>query len=104
MAKTRKITVTFPDQTQATRETARVYTHAVKCQITNNISWCGRPDLMEKTLKTFSWPMVGILTSDPWIEHPINAPEGFKPYCNTPQDVARNNELCESWKKMGVDN
>ena len=98
MAKTRKITVTFADLTQATRETSRVYTHAVKCKLTNNISWCGRPDLMEKTLKTFGTPVVGVLTGDPWIEHPINAPKGFKPYCNTPQDIARNNELCGGTK------
>lgn len=83
MAKTRIITVMFPDNTQATRQTARIYTHAVRSQGDKNnytISWCGRFDLMIKTKRKYKNPEVGIIVNDPWIEYPEKAPASFKAY------------------------
>ena len=83
MAKTRQIIVTFPDHTQATRQTDRIYTHAVKSKDDHNngtIRWCGRPDLMLKTKRKYKDRLVGVITWDPWIAHPIEAPKNFKPY------------------------
>lgn len=82
MTKTREIIVTFPDHTQATRQTDRIYTHAIKEADNPNsvVRWCGRPDLMFKTKRKFKNPLVGVITWDPWISHPIEAPKSFKPY------------------------
>jgi len=59
MTKTRKLTATFADGTQATRTTARTYTHVVRAfhnDIPFFLTWCGRPDLMEKQVeKAKNW-------------------------------------------------
>ena len=79
MAKTRTITATFPNGETVTRTTARTYTHVVKAFHNNNpffLTWCGRPDLMDKQVKIAkNWikePNANVrveiaeVTNDPW--------------------------------------
>ncbi len=75
MTKTRTITATFEDGKTIKRVTGRIYTHAVKVtrhfsdgSQTEDLFWCGRPDLMEKKVagKHPSDVMVATVTDDPW--------------------------------------
>ena len=94
MAKTRKLTLTYPDGEQRTPTTARNYMYAV------HVTWrdadlnkryhdeflCGREDLMRKTVSKYrnadpnTLIQIATLTFDPWLAHPERAKAGFKPY------------------------
>ena len=54
MTRARTLTATFQDGTVKTRKTARTYTHVVRAfhnDIPFFLTWCGRPDLMEKQVQ-----------------------------------------------------
>tara|TARA_Y100000592_G_scaffold96034_1_gene163733 strand:+ start:957 stop:1202 length:246 start_codon:yes stop_codon:yes gene_type:complete len=54
MTKARTLTARFQDGTVETRKTARTYTHVVRAFYNDRpffLTWCGRPDLMEKQVQ-----------------------------------------------------
>ena len=83
MAKTRRLTATFPHGEEVTRTTARTYTHVVHIFATDDqgkttlaFNWCGRPDLKDKAVaKATKYKGLGEITvevakvtNDPWAE------------------------------------
>tara|TARA_A100001035_G_C27510124_1_gene376011 strand:- start:114 stop:515 length:402 start_codon:yes stop_codon:yes gene_type:complete len=94
MAKTRKLTLTYPDGTKREPTTARNYMYAVHItrRDENLKPWysdeflCGREDLMRKTVSKYrnadpkTLIEIATLTFDPWLAYPERAKKGFKPY------------------------
>jgi len=97
MAKTRKLTLTYPEGSRSTQRevtTARNYMYAVHVIYRDdNLKphyheeyLCGREDLMRKTVSKYrnadSRTLIEIatLTFDPWLAHPERAKKGFVPY------------------------
>lgn len=94
MAKTRKLTLTYPDGEQRTPTTARNYMYAVHVIFRDeNLKphyhdefLCGREDLMRKTVSKYrnadanTLIEIATLTNDPWLTYPERAKAGFKPY------------------------
>jgi len=94
MAKTRKLTLTYPNGEQRTPTTARNYMYAVHVIFRDeNLKpryhdefLCGREDLMRKTVSKYrnadpnTLIKIATLTNDPWLSFPERAKAGFKPY------------------------
>ena len=94
MAKTRKLTLTYPDGEQRTPTTARNYMYAVHVIFRDeNLEphyhdefLCGREDLMRKTVSKYrnadanTLIKIATLTNDPWLTYPERAKAGFNTY------------------------